>query len=51
MDKNKISEIAKGGYSNLPTKLKVYLEFIEEYLRVPASVISIGPEREQTIVR
>ena len=35
----------------LPTKFMNYLKFIEEFLGVPVKIISVGPDREQTIVR
>jgi adenylosuccinate synthase len=37
-------------YSQLPENAKKYIRRIEELLQVPASVISVGPERSQTIV-
>jgi adenylosuccinate synthase len=38
-------------YSDLDKNAKKYLEFIESYLGVPISLISVGPGREETIVR
>ena len=35
----------------LPTKFMNYLKVIEEFLGVPVKIISVGPDREQTIVR
>ena len=37
-------------YNNLPDNAKKYLRRIEELLRVPISIVSVGPKREQTIV-
>lgn len=40
------------GYSNfeeLPSELKVYIEFLESELHVPIEVISVGPDRKATI--
>lgn len=34
-----------------PTEFNAYVAFLEEYLETPIKVISIGPDREQTIVR
>jgi adenylosuccinate synthase len=34
----------------LPEKLNEYLKFISDYIGIPISYISIGPDREQTIV-
>lgn len=30
---------------------RTYLEFIEEYLGIPIHIVSVGPDREQTIIR
>ncbi len=35
---------------DLPLALKRYIAFIEKYTGVPVSIISVGPDREQTIV-
>lgn len=35
----------------LPELLKEYISFIEQELEVPVSVVSVGPDREQTIIR
>lgn len=37
-------------YEQLPNNAKRYLAKIEELLKVPISIISVGPRREQTIV-
>ena len=37
-------------YDQLPNNAKKYLKRIEELLKVPISIISVGPRREQTIV-
>ena len=37
------------GYKALPLKFKEYLDFISTYLVVPISIISTGPDREETI--
>ena len=37
-------------YDKLPNNAKKYLRRIEELLKVPLSIISVGPKREQTIV-
>tara|TARA_B100000963_G_C22615831_1_gene667304 strand:+ start:556 stop:1827 length:1272 start_codon:yes stop_codon:yes gene_type:complete len=37
--------------SQLPKNLKKYISFIEEKLEVPVKIISLGPERDQTIYR
>lgn len=38
-------------YDELPAELKEYIEFIEEYVGVPIKVISVGPDRKQTIMK
>ncbi|MHA1727667.1 MAG: adenylosuccinate synthase [Promethearchaeota archaeon] len=45
------SEIAKSGYNSLPDSMRKYIEYIENVLQVPVSVISIGPNRSDTILR
>ena len=35
----------------LPEVFKSYIAFIEEYLGVPVTIVSVGPDRAQTIVR
>jgi adenylosuccinate synthase len=37
--------------ANFPENLKSYIKFIEEKTEVPISIVSVGPNREQTIVR
>ena len=38
-----------GSYRSLPLEAKEYLRFIEESTGVPVGIISIGPERSQTV--
>lgn len=38
-------------YHQLPVKLKAYIEFIEQHLKVPITVVSVGPDRKQTLFR
>jgi len=40
-----------GGFDALPDSFKDYIAFIEENLNTPIRVISLGPERDKTIVR
>jgi adenylosuccinate synthase len=35
----------------LPSSLHSYIEFIEKYIGVPVSVVSVGPDRTQTLMR
>ncbi|MDD4820071.1 MAG: adenylosuccinate synthetase, partial [Flavobacteriales bacterium] len=36
---------------SLPKELKEYIAFIEKELGVPVSIVSVGPDRTQTIMR
>lgn len=38
-------------YNDLPQELKNYIEFIEKEVGVPIQIVSVGPDRKQTIVR
>ncbi len=38
-------------YDQLPENCKKYLERLEEILEVPISIVSVGPDREQTIFK
>ncbi len=38
-------------FENLPENLKKFISYIEDYLSIPIKVISLGPERNQTIIR
>ena len=44
-----ISEVKN--FDSMPHSLKLYIQYIEEYLKIPIKVISLGPERNQTIIR
>jgi adenylosuccinate synthase len=37
--------------NDFPKQLKSYIKFIEEKTEVPISIVSVGPNREQTIIR
>ena len=37
--------------SELPKELKEYISFIESYVKVPINLISVGPDRTETIYR
>ncbi|MFW6375961.1 MAG: adenylosuccinate synthase [Thermoplasmatota archaeon] len=43
------SEIVEKGYDALPENMKKYLDFIEEETGIPIKLISVGPDRSQTI--
>jgi len=42
-------EVVKKGYNALPDNMKKYLDFISSSSKVPISIISLGPGREETI--
>ncbi|MBP3317381.1 MAG: adenylosuccinate synthase [Alistipes sp.] len=47
--KSRISDIRR--YEDFPAEFKQYVEFIERETGVPIKIISVGPDREETIVR
>ena len=38
-------------YEELPANTRAYIEYIEEITGVPTSIVSVGPDRDQTIIR
>ena len=38
-------------FESLPDELKKYIEFIENEVEVPIKIVSVGPDRKQTITR
>jgi adenylosuccinate synthase len=38
-------------FDSLPKELKDYIEFIEKEIEVPIKIVSVGPDRKQTITR
>lgn len=38
-------------FESLPKELKDYIEFIEKEVEVPIKIVSVGPDRKQTITR
>jgi adenylosuccinate synthase len=45
-------DISKGKtFDALPAELKDYISYIEDYLQVPIQVVSVGPDRTQTIFK
>ena len=38
-------------FKDLPKNARKYVEFLEQQLRVPISMIGVGPERDQVIIR
>ena len=37
--------------SEFPEEFNAYISFLEEELGVPIKIVSVGPDREQTILR
>ena len=44
-----IKDLSK--FETLPNNLKKYIIYIEDYLKIPIKIISLGPERNHTIIR
>ena len=44
-------DMTEKGYKSLPETLRNYVKFIEDQVSCHVSIISIGPERSQTIIR
>jgi len=44
-------DMTEKGYKSLPENLRNYVKFIEDQVSCHVSIISIGPERSQTIIR
>jgi adenylosuccinate synthase len=45
------SSVSAKGYDSLPGNLREYIRFIEDSLQISVSIISVGPQRHQTIVK
>ena len=46
-----IDNYCNKGYDSLPMSMQRYIEFIENEVNCPITIISLGPERTQTIIR
>ncbi|NVM01923.1 MAG: adenylosuccinate synthase [Candidatus Helarchaeota archaeon] len=46
---NEWNKIAKKGYNAIPENMKAYLKKIQDYLKIPFCLISIGPRRSDSI--
>ena len=46
--KEKLDNINK--FNDLPENAKKYIKRIEELMEIPVCIVSIGPERNQTLV-
>lgn len=38
-------------YNELPASLKAYVEFIEKHVGLPIDIVSVGPDRKQTLLK
>ncbi len=38
-------------YAKMPAELKTYIKFVEDAVGVPITLLSVGPERSQTLIR
>ena len=39
------------GFDALPETLKNYISYIEEQVECPVTIVSVGPQRHETIIR
>ena len=51
LSSKQIEDIVSRGFSALPKTMKAYIKFIEENVSVPATIISLGPKRKETLIR
>ncbi|WP_299527186.1 adenylosuccinate synthase [uncultured Lutibacter sp.] len=42
---------AMSSHNTLPKELNDYIKFIEDFVEVPVKIVSVGPDRKQTIMR
>jgi len=40
-----------GSIEEIPTTLNSYIEYLERHLEIPITIVSVGPDRNQTLVR
>jgi adenylosuccinate synthase len=45
------AEIWNLGYDKLPQTLKNYISFLEHEVDCPVKIVSVGPQRHETIIR
>ena len=51
INESECAEMVKNGYEQLPKNMKTYLNFIEAQTNCPINIVSLGPKREETIIR
>lgn len=44
-------DVLRQGFDSLPENMRRYIGFIEDYTHIPVDIISVGPERHETIDR
>ena len=45
------SSMIEKGFNALPNTLQAYVQYIEDQVDCPVSIISMGPQRHETIIR
>lgn len=43
--------LSKGTYEDLPSKFTSYIDFVEDYLKTPIAMVSLGPGRNENIIK
>ncbi len=51
MSKEEVKDIVSKGYEALPENLQKYIEFVEREVGCKFTIISLGPDREETLIR
>lgn len=51
MSEEQAAKFCRDGFDALPQELRDYITFIEEKVECPVTIISLGPGRDQTILR
>ncbi len=51
IEREEWSEIALAGFDSLPREAREYIKFIEGKLDLPITIVSVGPERSETIIK
>ena len=51
MTEEETKKICKKGYNSIPTGMKRYIKDLVTYTQTPASIISLGPERNATLTK
>ena len=51
INNDQVNHLCNKGYDALPDTMKQYIDFIEKEVDCPITIISLGRERNQTILR